>query len=158
MKQNFSKRTHLNASVQQVFEWHKQPDAIQLLTPPSKKIQVISRKGTLGKDGFELSFRMYLFSPFFITWVARHDHYIENQQFRDVQVKGPFHLWEHTHRFVADGEDACWMEDDVVYQLPFDLLGHWVMGAFIRYDIESMFEHRHQVLTSLFNTEEGMDT
>jgi ligand-binding SRPBCC domain-containing protein len=83
--------------------------------------------------------------PFHLLWVAEHRDYIANRQFRDVQVRGPFARWEHTHLFEPDGPNACYLEDRVEYALPLGWLGRLVAGAFTRSKLERLFEYRHNI-------------
>jgi len=83
--------------------------------------------------------------PMCIRWIAAHHGYIEGRQFRDTQVRGPFRSWVHTHLFEADGQDACYLEDRVEYELPFGWLGECLAGAVIERKLERLFEHRHRV-------------
>lgn len=59
--------------------------------------------------------------PFRLRWIAEHRNYKESRLFRDVQVSGLLARWEHTHRVEPDGPDACFLEDDITYALPFGL-------------------------------------
>ncbi len=138
----FSKRTRLNASAAVVFAWHAHPDALRKLVPPWEPVEVLERIG-----GIALGARVVLRigrGPLKISWVARHTKYEENRMFQDVQDSGPFAFWEHTHRFEADGPDACFLEDTVRYTLPLAPLSHWIAGGLVRRKIQRMFDYRHE--------------
>jgi ligand-binding SRPBCC domain-containing protein len=52
-------------------------------------------------------------------------------EFMDVQLHGPYRVWEHIHRF-RDSEGATIIEDVVRYRLPFVPLGEifrWCGGS-----------------------------
>jgi ligand-binding SRPBCC domain-containing protein len=68
--------------------------------------------------------------------------------FRDIQIKGPFALWRHTHRFEPDGASACYLEDRVEYALPMGALGAMVAGRFVRRKLDRLFAYRHEVTAS----------
>jgi ligand-binding SRPBCC domain-containing protein len=65
--------------------------------------------------------------------------------FRDVQVRGPFARWDHTHRMIPDGPDASWLEDRVEFDLPAGALGNALGGWYVRRKLNRMFEYRHAV-------------
>lgn len=70
-------------------------------------------------------------------------------QFVDVQVRGPYQLWHHTHRFVEEGS-ATRITDEVLYRLPFGLLGELAHWAMVRRDVEKIFDYREAKVRSLF--------
>ena len=80
-----------------------------------------------------------------MRWVAEHRDYVEGRQFRDVQVKGPFAHWEHTHRVDPDGPDTCYLEDHVEYALPFGGFGALLGGGLVRRRLRRTFAYRHRV-------------
>jgi ligand-binding SRPBCC domain-containing protein len=88
--------------------------------------------------------------PFPVLWVFEHCDYQEGRQFRDIQVKGPFKRWDHTHGFIADGPAACWFEDRVEYALPLGRFGSLLAGWFVRRKLERMFEYRHRITAEVF--------
>ena len=69
--------------------------------------------------------------------------------FTDRQLKGPFHLWEHTHMFISK-DGGVMMKDEVQYQLPFGFIGYFIHPLFIRKKIENIFSYRAQVLKKIF--------
>ncbi len=137
----FVKRSRLEAPAEEVFRWHAAPGALERLTPPWERVQVLERTGGI-ENGGRVVLRMG-FGPLAVRWVAEHSYYIEGRQFRDVQVAGPFARWEHTHRVEPDGPSACWLEDHIEYALPFGLLGRWLAGALVRRRLERLFDYRH---------------
>jgi ligand-binding SRPBCC domain-containing protein len=74
--------------------------------------------------------------------------------FADFQVSGPYRLWHHTHRFVAE-HGGTRLIDDVRYALPFGLLGRAVHALVVRRDLGRIFDFREQRIRALFGGEEG---
>ena len=91
------KRTLINAPVEDVFKWHTREGALQRLSPPWDPIKVIEYQGNIDK-GSEVVLVMKA-GPIPYKWHAIHTEYIENSLFRDIQVKGPFSEWVHSHKF-----------------------------------------------------------
>jgi ligand-binding SRPBCC domain-containing protein len=147
----FFKRSHIPASADSVYRWHAEPGALERLTPPGERLRVVSRTGGI-EDGARVAFR---FGPLRLLWVAEHRDTIPGRQFRDVQVRGPFRHWEHVHRFLADGPDACFLLDEVFYELPFGRLGERIAGNFVRRKLERLFAWRHRVTREAFATPPG---
>lgn len=141
----FIKRSRIPASAETVFAWHKLPGALERLTPPWEHVQVLEDSGSL-EDGARVVLVTKL-GPFRLKWVAEHRDYQEGRQFRDVQVSGPFAVWDHTHTFEPDGPQACWLEDRIEYALPGGYLGKMLGGRVARKRLEKLFDYRHRVTT-----------
>jgi hypothetical protein len=68
------------------------------------------------------------------------------RSFVDVQVKGPYRLWRHTHEFEpADGGTI--VRDRVRYALPLGPLGELVAGPLVTRDLEAIFDCRRRRIT-----------
>jgi len=139
----FVRRSRIRAPVELVFGWHELPGALERLTPPGEPVRVVSHTGGI-RDGARMEIRIG-YPPLAIRWVAEHAGYIKNRQFRDVQVRGPFACWEHTHIFEADGPDACYLEDSIEYALKFGPLSQWLFGRLVERKLDRLFQYRHEV-------------
>ena len=137
------RRTRIRAPVEQVFHWHELPGAFEKLVPPGEPVRLVSQTGGI-RDGGRAELAIG-YPPMCIRWTAEHNSYIENKQFRDVQIRGPFSRWEHTHIFEADGPDACYLEDRVEYALPLGFLGRWLLGTLVERKLNRLFDYRHRV-------------
>jgi uncharacterized protein len=142
-RRQFVKRSRIAATVARVFQWHEQPGAFERLVPPGEPVRLAAQEGGI-RDGARVEL-VIGYPPFAMRWIAEHSGYIQNRQFRDIQVRGPFALWEHTHLFEADGPDACYLEDRVEYALPFGGLGQWLFGGLTERKLARLFEYRHRV-------------
>jgi hypothetical protein len=140
-------RSRIEAPAADVYAWHLLPDALERLTPPGEKIEVIERTGGIER-GARVVMRVGRW-PFRVRWVAVHQDYETGRYFSDIQVSGPFAYWKHVHKFEPDGPAACILEDRVEYALPFGFLGRWIAGKFVRRKIEGMFKYRHAVTARL---------
>lgn len=68
-------------------------------------------------------------------------------QFIDLQIRGPYTLWHHQHRFepIAGGEGVrCF--DRVLYQLPFGLVGQLTHALMVRRQLVEIFRFRRRVI------------
>ena len=142
MKKNiFKKRSTINAPVEDVFKWHARPGAIERLSPPWDPLEIISRTGGIN-TGAEVRMKLKA-GPIPVKWHARHVEYLENVLFKDIQVKGPFSKWNHTHRFESLDQTKCILEDEIEYALPFHPLGTAVMAPFVEKKLKQIFTYRH---------------
>lgn len=137
-------RSHIQAPAPTVFRWHTRPGAFERLTPPWEAVEVLQRTGDGIRDGSRVILAVHV-GPLSWRWTAEHRDYRENNQFRDVQLSGPFALWDHTHRVVADGPSASYLEDDIKYALPFSRHTHWLAGAVVHRKLSRLFAYRHRI-------------
>jgi ligand-binding SRPBCC domain-containing protein len=69
----------------------------------------------------------------------------------DVQLRGPYAQWEHTHTLVQEGENTQ-MIDDVEYRLPFGSFGQLVAGWLVARQLKEVFNYRREQIDKLLNT------
>jgi len=81
-----------------------------------------------------------------LRWISEFKEIREGELFRDVQLTGPFDLFDHTHRFEAVGERESVMEDRIRYQVPLGFLGDLFGASLARKKLEATFRYRHRVL------------
>ncbi len=150
MPELFLKRTRFPVSAEQLFAWHAEPDALERLTPPWERARVVCRTGTIRDIGARIEIRVRI-GPLWRTWVSEHTACEEGRMFRNVQIKGPFARWEHTHSFEPDGPSACYLEDRVEYVLPLGAPGKLFAGGFVRRKLDRLFAYRHEFTAAAFN-------
>lgn len=136
----FIKRSRFPVSAEVLYNWHATPGALQRLTPPWERVEVIDEGGVM--EGSLTTFSMGI-GPLTIRWTAKHSGVTPGRQFVDEQVHGPFSSWRHRHIFTADG-DGCFLEDRIEYRFPLHPIVKPFIGRFIRRKIERMFEYRHR--------------
>lgn len=147
-KQRFIKQTEIPAPPEAVFAWHEQPGAVEKLTPPWEKVEMVKRAENL-QVGARVIFKVFT-GPFPKTWVAEHVEYDPPRLFADIQREGPFAYWYHRHRFERTERGTTMMIDDVEYELPLGWLGELFGSGFARAKLEKMFDYRHQVVLENF--------
>jgi len=139
----FVHRSTLPDSAAEAFAWHARPGALERLMPPWQPARVVERSAEGIAPGTRVVLELSL-GPLRTRWVAQHDHLCEGQEFRDIQLEGPFAAWTHTHRFHPVSETESILEDHVEYRLPGGPVGELVAGATVRRTLERMFTFRHE--------------
>lgn len=138
----FHRRTELPVSAQALFDWHARPGAFWRLAPPWETMSLVRQQGSI-QDGDVLVFRVHQ-GPVKLTWEAHHDSFIPGRQFRDVQKRGPFSRWAHTHGFEpGPTQETSWLDDRIEYRLPLHPLSA-IAQPFVRRMLDRMFTFRHE--------------
>jgi uncharacterized protein len=139
----FVARSRIEAPASDVFRWQERPMALERLTPPWERVDVLERNGGI-HDGGRVVLRVPA-GPFRLRWESEHSGYEEGRRFVDRQVAGPFPRWVHEHRCEPDGASACSLEDRIEFALPLGVLGDLVGLRSTRKRLERMFAWRHEI-------------
>jgi uncharacterized protein len=122
-----------------LWEFHRDPSALERLTPPEKEIRVVERPKEMFK-GARIVLEVRQFG-LWLTWISLIETWEPETRFVDVQEKGPFASWRHEHLFF-EGR----LLDRLEYQVPLAAFGGGLAEkALVRPDLERMFAHRHRV-------------
>jgi ligand-binding SRPBCC domain-containing protein len=148
MNETFVYRSKMPASAEVVYRFHVEPDALERLTPPWEKVQVVSRTGGIEQPGSKVTLRVSI-GPFSQDWISEHIACEPSKMFRDVLRSGPFRHWEHTHKFIPEDAKGSWLEDVVEYEFPLGALGRLIGGGYTRRRLQRMFEWRHKTTAEI---------
>jgi uncharacterized protein (TIGR01777 family) len=126
------------APLDDVFEFFAQARNLESITPPSLRFALRSPDG-ITHDGTRISYRLRLHGvPF--GWETLIAKWQPPNAFIDVQLRGPYALWEHRHTFESRAAVTL-MRDHVDYVLPFHPLSA-LLERFVRRDVEAIFDFR----------------
>ncbi len=142
--QRFSKQSEIDAPPAVVFAWHEQPGAVERLTPPWERVEIVQHATGL-QTSARVMFKVYT-GPFWRRWVAEHTEYEPPHLFADIQQQGPFAYWHHRHRFEPTARGTTLMIDEIEYALPLGWLGALLGGRYTRAKLQRMFDYRHRVV------------
>jgi ligand-binding SRPBCC domain-containing protein len=138
----FIKESRIAAPPEAVFAFHESPGALERLTPPWEKVEVVEG-GTSIRPGSRVVLRTRL-GPFSLRWIAEHTEYDPPRSFADRQVSGPFASWSHRHQFEDDGAGGTLLRDEVEYEPPLGWLGRRLGGRYLEGKLRSLFDYRHE--------------
>jgi ligand-binding SRPBCC domain-containing protein len=144
----FTYRSLVTGRANDVFRWHERPEALLELLPSRRFIRIERRTGGL-RDGGSVAFSIGI-GPLRLRWEARHHGYILGERFCDEQIRGPFRIWRHTHRFVAVGNEQTLYEDRIEYVIPGGRLVARLTHPVVRHLLARMFARRHQIVRAAF--------
>ncbi len=143
---HFYYESTIQASATLVFDWHHDPAAIEKLTPPWEPVTVVGTPARIDENGSRTTLKISMLGVIPLYWEAEHRNYQPGQSFQDVQIRGPFALWCHTHSVEPIDERTCKYIDSIEYKVPIGWLGELLGGWLVRQKLNKMFTYRHQVV------------
>ncbi len=130
--------------IEQAFEFCVDAANLEPMTPPWVHFEVTTPGEVILRQGVLLDYRLKLHGvP--LRWQGRIEIWEPPLRFVDIQARGPYALWEHTHLFERDGDAATVVHDHVRYALPLGPLGAIAHRLFVRRDLERIFDYRSRV-------------
>lgn len=140
---SFTAASLFPCSARELYDWHSRSGALERLIPPWENTRVLSRTGGLDPGG-RVVLEMHA-GPVPYQWQAHHIENIPGEMFRDIQERGPFARWTHTHRF-TDTPDGARLEDHIEYALPGQQLLPGFSATLVDRTLERVFRYRHATL------------
>jgi ligand-binding SRPBCC domain-containing protein len=123
------------------------------LTPPGLRFRIHGPAPESLAEGSRIEYRIR-WTLLTLRWVTRITRWRPPTEFEDVQERGPYAAWTHTHRFEpVDG--GVRMHDHVQYALPFGILGRAVHRLLVRRQLEAIFDYREQAIDRVFPAPPG---
>lgn len=126
---------------------------LEVITPPSVRFNVVTPRPIEMRAGALIDYKLRIRGvP--VSWRTRIEVWEEPFRFVDVQLKGPYKLWRHEHRFLErEGGTLCL--DRVDYEVPGGVLGPAVNRLFVQNDVKAIFRYRERKLEELFGEGRG---
>lgn len=134
--------------ISEVFPFFSEAKNLERITPPfmNFKIQKMStphiQKGTLIDYRLKIRGVPVGWRTEITTWDPPH-------AFADVQLKGPYAQWYHTHLFEAVPGGTL-MSDIVRFKLPMFKLGDWFGYAYVKSEVAQIFKFRRKIVGEVF--------
>ena len=145
---HFYRETTVPAPLEQVFEFFSRAENLSDLTPPWLQFQITSPLPVEMKPGALIEYRLKLMGiPF--RWQTLITEWEPGVRFVDAQLKGPYKLWRHEHRFSASGDNTL-MVDELSYEAPGWILEPLVTAVFVRWQVERIFGFRAAAIKGIF--------
>ena len=124
-----------------VFAFFSDASNLEAITPPWLGFRVLTPAPIAMSEGALIEYRLRLHGlP--VSWRTRIDVWDPPRRFVDRQLEGPYRTWVHVHAFEPDAGGTL-MSDTVRYALPLGALGALAHRAFVRRDLERIFDFRH---------------
>lgn len=132
----------------EVFDFFSDAGNLEAITPPWLNFEILTPRPIVMRPGALIDYRLrYHGLP--MRWRTEITRWEPNVLFQDVQLRGPYALWRHTHEFFADGGGTR-IEDLVEYALPLGPLGELVHALQVKANVRKIFDYREEQIAHRF--------
>jgi ligand-binding SRPBCC domain-containing protein len=139
---------HVSRPLPEVFEFFSRAENLEVLTPPWLNFKILDvswqpiRQGTLIKYGLR-------FHGIPLRWTSEIVEWEPPYRFIDIQLRGPYKLWRHEHRFeTRDG--GTLISDTINLALPLGFAGELAYKIKVESDVQEIFAFREKKVHALF--------
>lgn len=136
------------APVDRVFQFFSEAQNLAEITPKWLGFRMLTPDPVEMRAGTRLEYRISLHGvP--LRWRTLITEWNPPHGFKDIQLSGPYKVWEHEHRF-EPAPGGTLMRDIVRYELPFGKLGQWIEQYWVRRDLQRIFDYRAERVADLW--------
>jgi ligand-binding SRPBCC domain-containing protein len=137
----------LPRTVDEIFPFFADINNLDRLTPDDFRFRIVSPEPPIQmRQGLVVDMRVTV-KGIPMLWRARISDWDPPHGFTDEQLKGPYHLWSHRHRFQPK-DGGVLVSDEVDYKP----MGGWLAHKmFVRSDLKRVFGFRRRKLAELFD-------
>jgi ligand-binding SRPBCC domain-containing protein len=129
----------------EVFAFFSNAVNLEALTPPWLRFRILNPAVVI-EAGARIDYRLILHGiP--LRWQSEISRWNPPASFVDIQRKGPYRRWVHTHTFAAE-RGGTRVGDSVEFTMPFE----WLVGRFVMRDVRKIFAFRQQALMQRFGS------
>jgi ligand-binding SRPBCC domain-containing protein len=138
----------VSCPLEKVFNFFSKAENLETLTPPWLGFRIETLQPIQMRQGATIAYRLHVRGvP--LRWLTEIELWRPPYEFVDVQVKGPYKLWRHIHRF-EESQNGTRIVDIVNYTLPLGPLGRLVHRLQVADDLDKIFDYReHRIRTLL---------
>jgi ligand-binding SRPBCC domain-containing protein len=139
----------VSSPLEEVFAFFSQARNLEELTPPWLRFEMLTAEPVEMRPGTLIDYRLRLHGvP--MRWTSVIEEWEPGHRFVDRQIRGPYRVWHHTHEF-SPHPDGTTVRDRVCYELPLDRIGDLADRAFVRRDLNRVFDYRRDAVTRLLH-------
>jgi ligand-binding SRPBCC domain-containing protein len=144
MKHLFEQEQLIRRPRREVFAFFADPVNLERLTPTSLRFEIRSPQPIAMRAGATIDYDLALFGVRF-RWRTLIESFDPESGFVDVQAKGPYRSWRHSHTF-SDAPGGTLVRDRVEYELPFGPLGELTRRLFVARQLGRIFAFRRAAI------------
>ncbi len=126
----------VNRTIDDVWNFYTDIQHLIVITPPSIAIKIESNASI--REGAEISLSGNIIGK--SRWKSRIT-YCKPYEYIDEMIDGPFKIWKHLHRFIADNNNTR-VVDIVEYKLSYGIFGNIIDRIYAQNKVNEIFEYR----------------
>lgn len=132
----------------ELFDFFSDAGNLERLTPASMSFKIKTPQPITMREGTLIDYEIRLFGvP--MKWRTLIDEWRPEEKFVDLQLRGPYSLWRHTHTF-EEVDGGTMVRDRVEYALPLGPLGSIAHAIFVRRQLRTIFDFRARTMREIF--------
>ncbi|HXM19161.1 MAG TPA: TIGR01777 family oxidoreductase [Candidatus Tumulicola sp.] len=131
--------TLVHGDISRVFEYFSNPANLERITQPKYGLKILTPQPIAMRRGTTIEYRLHVWGAA-LRWKSLIAEWKPGVEFVDYQLRGPYALWRHRHRF-SEEEDGVRVDDLVEYSLPLAPLSGLALPL-VRADLANMFSYR----------------
>jgi len=132
----------------EVFAFFADAANLERLTPASLRFRIKSPLPIAMRPGAVIEYDLSLLGVRY-GWRTLIERFEPPERFVDVQARGPYRSWRHTHEF-EEVPGGTRIVDRVEYELPFGPLGGLAHRLFVARQLRAIFDYRRRVIAEIF--------
>jgi len=139
--------------IDEVFRYFSDAGNLQEITPEYLDFEILTPRPIEMRAGTLLDYRLKWHGvP--LRWRTEILEWLPPHRFVDLQLKGPYKLWRHTHTFRSENGGTV-VGDIVEYELPLGPLGAMAHSLMVGRDVAAIFEFRRKQMARIFSADKS---
>jgi ligand-binding SRPBCC domain-containing protein len=129
---------------EEIFPFFADAGNLELITPPALHFRIATPRPIRMATGTLIDYTIRIHGiP--VSWRTEITDWNPPASFNDTQLRGPYHLWSHTHRFEQTATGGTLCTDEVRYRPR----GGALANTLVARDLRAIFAYRAERLRAL---------